>query len=289
MLNMRTPPSIKSGLAIANDVRIESKNDNVVIVAAGVAFYAVLALLPGLFISVSLYGLFTDLATAERQIEALLEVLPQATMVFVEQQMRAVADSSHTNLSIGFVASIAALAWTVSNLTRALVIAVKIAYDQETERSILENRFVAIGLTFGTLIALIIALAMIAAAPILLGRLDPTNAIVTFGNLRWLLIGVAVFGGIGLLYRYAPPRRPGWLSVVPGTVLATLMWVVTSLGFSIYVSSFGSYNETYGTLGAGVVLLLWFWFSSLAVLLGAELNEAIILRQETRSAVADSG
>jgi len=289
MTNMRIPPGIKNWYAIANDVRIESKNDNVVIVAAGVAFYAVLALLPGLFISVSLYGLFTDLATAERQIEALLEVLPQATMVFVEQQMRAVAVSSHTQLSIGFVASIAALAWTVSNLARALVIAVKIAYDQETERSILENRFVAIGLTFGTLIALIVALAVIAAAPILLGRLDPTNAIVTFSNLRWLLIGVTVFGGIGLLYRYAPPRRPRWRSVVPGTVLATLMWVATSLGFSIYVSSFGSYNETYGTLGAGVILLLWFWFSALAIVLGAELNEAIYVSATRSSRAVDSG
>ncbi|MGI9528432.1 MAG: YihY/virulence factor BrkB family protein [Acidimicrobiia bacterium] len=286
---MQLHPKVKEWLSIANDVRIESDHDNVVIVAAGVAFYAVLALLPGLFISVSLYGLFTDLATAERQIEALLEVLPQATMVFVEQQMRAVADSSHAGLSIGFVASIAALAWTVSNLTRALVRAVKIAYDQETERSILENRAVAIALTFATLIILIVSLAIIAAAPILLGRLDPTNAIVTFGNLRWLLIGIGVFGGITLLYRYAPPRRPSWPSVIPGTVLATIMWVVTSLGFSIYVSSFGSYNETYGTLGAGVVLLLWFWFSALSIVLGAELNAALLVRSAEHSATADSG
>lgn len=286
---MKLPPKLKDWLSIANDVRIESDHDNAVIVAAGVAFYAVLALLPGLFISVSIYGLFTDLATAERQIEALLEVLPQSSMVFVEQQMRAVADSSHARLSIGFFASVAALAWTVSNLTRALVRAVKIAYDQETERSILENRAVAIGLTFATLIVLIVSLAIIAAAPIVFGRLDPTNAIVTFGNLRWLLIGAVVFAGIGLLYRYAPPRRPSWRSVVPGTVLATLMWVVTSLGFSIYVSSFGSYNETYGTLGAGVVLLLWFWFSALAIVIGAEFNEALLLRSAGTSGVTDSG
>jgi len=286
---MQLPPKVKEWLSIANDVRIEADHDNVVIVAAGVAFYAVLALLPGLFISVSVYGLFTDLATAERQIEALLEVLPQATMVFVEQQMRAVADSSHAGLSIGFVASIAALAWTVSNLTRALVRSVKIAYDQEEERSILENRAVAIGLTFATLTILIISLAIIAAAPILLGRLDPTNAIVTFGNLRWVLIGVGVFGGICLLYRYAPPQRPSWRSVIPGTVLATVMWVVTSLGFSIYVSSFGSYNETYGTLGAGVVLLLWFWFSALSIVIGAELNEALMKRSADAADPANAG
>ena len=286
---MQLPRNVKRWVSIANDVRIEADHDNAVIVAAGVAFYAVLALLPGLFISVSLYGLFTDIATAERQIESLLEVLPQATMIFVEQQMRAVADSSHAGLSIGFVASIAALAWTVSNLTRALVRAVKIAYDQETERSILENRAVAIGLTLATLIILIVSLSIIAAAPILLGRLDPTHAVVTFGNLRWLMIGIGFFGGISLLYRYAPPRRPSWRSVIPGTILATVMWVVTSLGFSIYVSSFGNYNETYGTLGAGVVLLLWFWFTALSIVLGAELNEALLLESADVSDAADAG
>ena len=261
-----------------------------VIVAAGVAFYAVLALLPGLFIAVSLYGLFTDLDNAERQIEALLEVLPQSTTMVVEQQIRSVAVSSHTHLSLGFVVSMAALAWTVSNLTRALVKAVKIAYDQETEQSVLENRFVAIGLTLGTLVALIASLAIIAAAPIFLQRLDPTNAIVTFGNLRWLLIGIGFFAGVTLHYRYAPPNRPNWATAFPGAILATLMWIVTSLGFSLYVASFGNYNETYGTLGAAVILLLWFWFSALAVLLGAELNEAIILRpRRATSEVTDSG
>lgn len=287
---MQAPPTVKRWIAIANDVRIETNHDNVVIVAAGVAFYAVLALLPGLFIAVSLYGLFTDLDNAERQIESLLEVLPQSTTMVVEQQIRSVAVSSHTHLSLGFVVSMAALAWTVSNLTRALVKSVKIAYDQETEQSVLENRFVAIGLTLGTLVALIAALAIIAAAPIFLQRLDPTNAIVTFGNLRWLLIGIGFFAGVTLLYRYAPPNRPSWATAFPGAILATLMWIVTSLGFSLYVASFGNYNETYGTLGAAVILLLWFWFSALAVLLGAELNEAIILRpRRATSEVTDSG
>ena len=276
---MDSPTSLRYATQIAKDVRVETDHDNVVIVAAGVAFYAVLAILPALFLAVSTYGLFTDLSEAERQVDSLLEVLPENTAMILDRQLRTIADAQHAGLSIGFAASVAALAWTVSNLTRALVKAVKIAYDQETERSILENRAVAIGLTFLVVFGLVAALAVIAAVPVWLQRFDPTDAIVTFSNLRWILIGGAMAFGTGLLYRYAPPQRPDhWYDVIPGVILAVALWTASSIGFSIYVSSFGRYNETYGTLGAAVVLLLWFWFTSLAIILGAELNEALQLR-----------
>lgn len=275
---MSIPPRLRHALVVGNHLRVESHNDNAVIVAAGVAFYAVLALLPAVFLSLSIYGLFTDVDEAERQIEALIEVFPQVSESVLETQIRSIADASHANLSIGFALSVVGLLWTVSNATRALIRAVKIAYDQEEDRSILENRFVAIGLTFGVIVGIVIAIAAVAAFPIWLTNIDPTNQVVTIGNLRWLLVGAAMALGTALLYRYAPPQRPdGWGSVVPGVVFATVMWTAASIGFSIYVSSFGSYNETYGALGAAVVLLLWFWLTALAIILGAELNEALIL------------
>jgi membrane protein len=276
---MQLPPHIRYAVDVALDVRREVNHDNAVIVAAGVAFYAVLALIPMLLLSISLYGIFTSLEEAERQVEALLEVFPDSTTNVLESQIIAIADAPTARLSLGFIASILALTWTVSNATRALVRAVKIAYDQETEKSILENRFVAIALTIAVIIALIIALALIAAVPVLLRDLDAGHPLITFGNFRWLLIGLGTAAAVGFLYRYAPPRRPdGWKSVLPGVVFATMAWTIVSIGFSIYVSSFGSYNETYGTLGAAVVLLLWFWLTALVVIVGAELNEAIQLR-----------
>ena len=277
-LNGRTTPSwLDRPARIFNEMRIELRQDNIVLVAAGVAFYAVLAVLPALFIAVSLYGLFTDLAEAERQIQSMLEVLPGSTASILETQMRSIARASETNLSIGFAISLLAFAWTVSNATRAVVRGVKIAYDQEDGRSILERRDVAIGVTVAVIVTTLIALAIIAAVPVWLQRFDPTDAIVTFGNFRWILVGLGFAAIASLLYRYAPPARPdGWRSVLPGTVVATAVWTVTSIGFSLYVSSFGRYNETYGTLGAAVVLLLWFWFTALAILIGAELNEAVI-------------
>ncbi len=281
---MEIPRPLRYPLAIANDVRIESSHDNVVIVAAGVAFYAVLALLPALFVSLSLYGIFTDIAEAERQIDALLEVFPASASMALDTQIRSIAAASHVNLSLGFAASTVALLWTVSNATRAMIRAVKIAYDQEEETSPLEKRVVAIAITVGVIIAVVVALALIAAVPVWLRRFDPTDAIVTIGNFRWLAVGAGMALTVGLLYRYAPPIRPdGWRSVVPGVIFAAVTWTAASIGFSIYVSSFANYNETYGTLGAAVILLLWFWFTSLAVIVGAEVNEALALRPYDRN------
>ena len=276
-----TPSWIGRGKRIFRYIRVEIRSDNIVLVAAGVAFYAVLAVLPALVIAVSLYGLFTDLDEAERQIEAVLQVMPGSAAQIIENQMRSIARTSQASLSVGFVVSLAAFAWTVSNVTRAIVRGVKIAYDQEEQQSILETRAVAIVATVVGIIAMLAALAIVAAVPIWLRRLDPTHAIVTFGNFRWVLVGGLFALLAGLLFRYAPPQRPRtWRDVLPGTLAATVIWIVASIGFSIYVSSFGRYNETYGTLGAAVVLLLWFWFTSIAILIGAELNEALVLDRQ---------
>ena len=289
-LNGRSTPSwFDRGLLVFNEMRLETQRDNIVLVAAGVAFYAVLAVLPALFIAVSLYGLFTDLAEAERQIESMLEVLPGSTAGILETQMRSIARASDMNLSVGFAVSLLAFAWTGSNATRAVVRGVKIAYDQEDGRSILERRDVAIGVTVAVIVTTLIALAIIAAVPVWLRRFDPTHAIVTFGNFRWILVGLGFAAIAALLYRYAPPERPdGWRAVLPGAVIATIVWTITSVGFSLYVSSFGRYNETYGTLGAAVVLLLWFWLTALAILIGAELNEAIIMARGSDSPAPDA-
>ncbi|MEN8238996.1 MAG: YihY/virulence factor BrkB family protein [Actinomycetota bacterium] len=270
-------------LSILHDLHREMQHDNVVIVSAGVAFYAVLAILPALILAISLYGIFTSPSQAERQIASLLVVLPEAVEGTLVTQMRTIAATSRASLSLGFVASIAFLLWTVSNATRAMVRAVKIAYDQETQRSRLEGRWASLALTVAVMIGTIIALSLVAAVPIWLQRFDPTEVIVTFGNLRWLALTAGSAFTVGLLYRYAPAQKPeSWRDVVPGVVAATALWAASSMGFSVYVSSYGSYNATYGALGAAVVLLLWFWFTALAVVFGAELNEVLRLHRLDR-------
>lgn len=273
----------RRALSVLRDLRHEIERDNVVIVSAGVAFYGVLAILPALFIAITLYGLFTNTSEAERQVASLLVVLPDSVEGTLTTQMRTIAATSHATLSIGFAASTAALLWTVSNATRAMVRAVKIAYDQEDQRSRLESRWASLALSVLVIMGGILALALVAAVPIWLQRFDPTHAIVTFGNIRWLTLIAGSMFTVGLLYRYAPPVRPeGWRDVVPGVITATALWAATSIGFSVYVSSYGSYNATYGALGAAVVLLLWFWLTALSVVLGAELNEVLRLHRLAR-------
>jgi membrane protein len=273
---------------ILQEMRSEARRDNVGLVAAGVSFYSTLAVLPALVIAVSLYGSFTDVEEAERQIKAVLDVLPDSAARIIDTQMLTIVTASQPSISIGFALSMVVFAWTVSNATRAIVRGVMIAYDQEEGRSILERRDVAVSVTVVGIVFMLIALALIAAVPVWHRSIDPTHAFVTFGNFRWVLVAALFAVLSGLLYRFAPPQRhPYWRAVVPGTVTATALWTVASIGFSVYVSSFGRYNQTYGTFGAAVVVLLWFWFNSLAILIGAELNQVIDMRRIRRSALAE--
>lgn len=266
-------------LDVARTLWTEVRHDSVPIVAAGVAFYGVLGLIPALVIAVSLYGIFTDPSEAEQQVTALLEVLPESTARVVAGQIEPIATFSSAGLSFGVLASLAVLVWVASNAIRAVVRAVVIAYDQEGERSRLETRGIALALTVAIIVAGVAAIFVVAVLPALLSGLDPTDSIVTLSNVRWLALAGGMLGGTALLYRFAPPRSPAsWMDVLPGSLLATVLWLAVSFGFSVYVSSFASYNETYGFLGAAVVLLLWFFLTSFAVILGAELNEVLALR-----------
>ncbi len=265
--------------SIAKTLWHEMRHDSVPLVAAGVSFYAVLGLIPALVIAVSIYGLFTDPAEAESQVEALLDVFPESTAETIATQIEPIASFSPTGLSLGVVFAFLALVWTASSAMRALVRAVVIAYDQEGLRSPLESRLRALGLTLGVVIGGVIVVFAVAVVPALLSSLDPTGAIVTLSNARWFALAAGMFGATALLYRYAPPHRPeSWIDVLPGSILATTAWLAISGGFSIYVASFANFNETYGVLGGAVILLLWFFLTSMAVVMGAELNEVLELR-----------
>lgn len=249
------------------------RSDNVSLIAAGVSFFAALAVIPATVIAVSLYGIFTSPRQAELHVESLLEVLPTTTARTLEAQIQPIADFSHLHLSFGLIVSVVALLWTVSNAARAIVRAVVIAAGQGASRSRLEGRLASLGIAVLMITVATAAVAVIAAMPAWFAALDPDHVILTFSNMRWALVGVLFIGGVLALYRAAPPvRAETWRAVVPGAVLAASLWVLLSIGFSVYVSNFGRYNETYGALGAGAVLLLWFWLSSIVIIIGAQVN-----------------
>lgn len=252
----------------------EAQSDQVPLLAAGVAFFGFLALFPALVASVLIYGLVVDRATVAEQIVALGDVLPSQAREILTQQLQSLAATSDGALGIGIVVSFALALWSASGGVGNLITAINTAYDEEETRGFIKRKLLALALTLGTILFLVVVIGLVAVAPAVLDNL------VGSGPLRWLLeaarwglLFVLLSAALALLYRSAPDRdapKFAWVSV--GAILATLLWILASLGFSIYADNFSSYGKTYGALAGVVVLLLWLWISAYAVLLGAEIN-----------------
>ncbi len=252
----------------------EAKKDAVPLLAAGVAFYAFLALVPTLIALILLYGLVSSPADVADQVASFGSALPSTVEDLLETQMEALVETSNRALGIGLVIALVIALWSASGGISNLITALNIAYDEEDERGFVKSRLLALGLTLGAIVFMVLAVALVAAIPVILNALDLPGwlrALVQVG--RWLGLIVAVVVALAVLYRLGPDRdapKFRWISI--GAVVATVLWIIGSLGFSFYVDNFGSYGKTYGTLAGVVVLLLWLWLSSYAALLGAEVN-----------------
>jgi membrane protein len=252
----------------------ETKADGIPLVAAGVAFYSFVALFPGLIAAVTLYGLVADPVQVEEQIRSLSAALPPDSAALIADQMREITSTPNRALSVGFVVGVLGALFTASGAVFNLIKAINLAYDEEETRGFVRLRALALLLTLGAIVFLVVAVGVVAVLPVVLDQIGLGGIGQTMvGVLRWVGLLVFVPAALALLYRYAPDRndaRFSWVSI--GAVVATLLWIVGSVGFSIFVSNFGSYGETYGTLAGVVVLLLWLFLTAFVVLLGAEIN-----------------
>ena len=263
----------------AKRVRREIGRDNLPLLAAGVAFYFLLAVFPALIAMVTLYGLIADPEQVYRQVEALGGVLPTGAVDLLDAQAREIVGNgaSRTGLGFGFVASIVGVVWSASSGTLGLIRAVNAAYNQEENRSFVRLRGLALAFTLGAVVFVLLAVGLVAVAPAVLGWVGLGGQAQTLISvLRWPVLALAMLAGLALVYRYAPARPPiGLWWVNWGSLLATALWLAGSGLFSWYVSSFGRFNETYGSLGAVIVLLVWFFLTGFVVLLGAEINNEL--------------
>ncbi|MBV9160746.1 MAG: YihY/virulence factor BrkB family protein [Pseudonocardiales bacterium] len=251
-----------------------SQKDNISLLAAGVAFFGFLALFPALIALVTLVGLVADPAQITQQVQSFTAGLPQASRQLISDQLTVITHSRGGALTIGLVISLLAALWSASSGTSNLMTAVNTAYEEEETRSFLKFRAVALLLTLGTVVFLVLTLALIAVVPVALHAvpLGPLGTVLVQA-VRWALLIALIVGGLAVLYRVAPDRTPPkfrWVSV--GSVVAALLWLLGSVGFSLYINFFGNYNKTYGTLTGVIVLLLWLYLTSYIVLLGAEIN-----------------
>ena len=256
--------------------------DNVSLMAGGVAFYGLLSLAPGFTALVALYGLMFDPSQVQAQIATMEGIIPEEARRLIADQLTTIVQGSSSSLGIGFVVSLALAIWSANSGTSALMQALNVAYGEREKRSVLRYYGTALLLTAAVVLFGILSLTLVAIIPAVVGLLplgDFGKELV--GWIRWPLLTILFAAGLSVVYRYAPSRnQPRWSWVSPGAVVATILWIIGSVLFSLYVEKFATYNRTYGSLGAVVVLLMWFWLSAYAILLGAELNAEMELQTE---------
>ena len=252
----------------------EAKADQVPLLAAGVAFYAFLAIFPALIAIVSIYGLFADPSTITNQLNSLTAALPDQARQVITDQVTALTTRGRQTLGIGLILSVVIALWSASAGISNLLTAINITYDEEEKRGFVKKRLLSLGLTLGAIVFMVIVLGLVAVVPPLLKAVFGTSALRWILQiLGWLILVVLVAAVLAILYRLGPDRdapRMAWVSV--GAVVATLIWLAASIGFSIYASTFGNYAKTYGVFAGIVVLLFWLWLTMYAILLGAEIN-----------------
>jgi membrane protein len=263
------PP--KGWLQVVKRGWAEAKTDQVPLLGAGVAFFAFLALFPAVIALVTLYGLFADPSVIADQVNSLTALPGDVRQLIVDQ----VNNQSRATLGWSAILAIALALFSASGGVNNLMTAINVAYDEEDDRNPIKKRLIALALTLGAIVFIVIMLGLVAVVPALLQGLFGDSPVVRFllSAARWVLLVVLVTVALAVLYRIAPNRdapKIRWVSVGAGA--ATLLWLVASIGFSVYVSTFGNYAKTYGVFAGIIVLLFWLWITSYAVLLGAEIN-----------------
>jgi membrane protein len=263
------------------DVAVRVKNgvkeDHTVLAASGVAFWGFFSLIPALAAFVSILGLVTTPEDAARRAEDLFGWLPDAAEDLLTEQLESIAASADSSLTTGLVISVVLALWAASAAVGHLVDALNVAYDEHDDRNFIVKKALALGLTLAAILFLVFAAGGLAALPSILDATGLPGWLRTVLLIAyWPVLAAGFVVGLAVLYRIAPDRSsPRWTWVSWGAVAALVLWIVASVAFRIYTANFASYNETYGSLSAVIVLMLWLLITALAVLIGAEINSEI--------------
>ncbi|MRI56244.1 YihY family inner membrane protein [Methylobacterium sp. DB1607] len=243
------------------------------LVSAGVTFFVLLAIFPAIAALVSVYGLIADVSTINQQIDALRGVLPSGGVDIVSEQVKRLTEKGDTTLGLTALVGIALSVWSANGGVKHVFDALNLVYNERERRGFFKLNLVSLAFTAGALLFIVLALAGIVAVPVAIQFLGLSGDAWWLALLRWPVLFVVVILMLAVLYRYGPSRdAPRWRWVTPGGTAAAFLWLAGSLLFSWYVSNFGSYDKTYGSLGAAIGFMTWIWLSTTIVLLGAQLN-----------------
>jgi membrane protein len=251
--------------------------DDLLNLAAQQAYYFFFALFPALLTFISIASFFSIENLVGEVVAVLGRFAPPEALKIITDQITKISQSGHGGvLTFAFLLTI----WSSSGAMVSIITTLNAAYDITEGRPLWKVRFIAMALTLGMAFFILVSIALVLVGPTL-GEHLATSLHVgpafkwTWWVLQWPVVFVLVASGIGLVYYFAPDAEQDWIWITPGSIVATVLWVMVSIGLKIYIAYFGSYNETYGTLGGFIVLLMWFYLSGLAILIGAELNAEI--------------
>lgn len=258
-------------------VKDEIGEDRVGLIAAGCAFYLLLALFPALTALVSIYGLVADPADVANQIQSLSAILPSGGISIIQEQLTRLIEQRPESLGFGVVGGLAVSLWSANNGIKTLFEAMNIAFEEAEKRGFIKVTLIGLAFTVGALLLLILFIFAFAVIPAVLKAVGLgafTEALISF--VRWPLLLLVAAVGISLLYRYGPSRRPAkWRWITIGSVLAAFAWIAASLALGFYLANFGNYDATYGSLGAAIGFMTWLLLSMFIVIAGAELDAEI--------------
>jgi membrane protein len=251
--------------------------DRLLAIAAGVVFFGLLAVFPAITALVSCYGLFADASTISDNLQTLALMLPDGSFQIVQDQIARVLANGQAKLGLTFLFGLALALWSANAGVKAVIDALNVVYGEREKRSFIRLNMLSLTFTACAIAALLLMVSAVVALPLTLDRIGLATDSKTIISLsRWPLLLLVVVLALGILYRFGP-SRPGarweWLSI--GTLAAALLWLAGSALLSWYLSNFGNYSVTYGSLGAAIGLMMWMWMSAIIVLCGAELNSEI--------------
>ncbi len=262
--------------------------DNIDDVGAMMAYYAVLALFPMLVFIVTVGLLVLDPATVHEGVLIATQAMPEGMRILVSEQVTKLIDASGAGFAI--LGAVLAL-WGASRGAAALSGALNTIFNKKESRPLWKRQLIAIGVTFGVSILVLLALGMLTLGPVIghyvadrfgLGDLFDIG----WGIGRWIGAGLLVMFVWAVLYRFLPDTDAPFRVLTPGAVFGVMLWVGISLLFGLYLSYFNSYDATYGALGGAIVFLIWLWLSNMALLVGAEFNDVLADFRKGRSADA---
>ena len=252
-------------------------DDRLLATAAGVVFFGLLAVFPAITALVSSYGLFADASTIGANLQTMAVMLPQGSFQIVQDQIARVLAKGETALGATFVFGLGLAIWSANAGVKAVIEALNVVYGEREKRGFFRLNLLSLAFTTGAIMALMLMVSAVVALPLALDHLGLAQESKTIVSLvRWPVMFAMLVAALGVLYRFGPSRRAArweWLSV--GTLAAALLWIGGSALLSWYLSNFGNYDATYGSLGAAIGLMMWMWMSAIIVLCGAELNSEI--------------